>query len=193
MSSETHQKSIAVVYGKMQGDRIAKMPAWLKTRLDDVVNQIDDLLIERDELSQVRDLLERKVRDQEEAITALREQAVRQASVIAEGFKNAKEPGWLEEPGRYDGDLTAVLTVLPGAKKPYRVTVAMWREPVWKDQEARWVESRKGIFSDFDYEHDFKSLWGAIKYLYKVRAFADAKGIAERAQAAETSNRTWLA
>lgn len=78
-----------------------------------------------------------------------------------------------EGAGRFEGDLDAVLTVLRGEKKPYRVKVWEWR---WfateRGDELQWAPPHI-LDNRFDYRKDFRTLEKAVAYLYKVRAAAE--------------------
>lgn len=74
--------------------------------------------------------------------------------------------------GRFEGDLDAVLSYDPWARKPYIVTAWIWET----DPLARWmptVRGAYGMYGDLDHEKSFKRLNKAVAYHYAIKARAE--------------------
>lgn len=97
-----------------------------------------------------------------------------------------------EPVGRYEGDLFAVLSVDPLAKKPYRVEILSWG---WRHRDgAEELGWRKAIDVLDGYYHvkEFRRLSRAVRYLYDVRGAAELGHIIRRQQKAAESRREVL-
>jgi hypothetical protein len=102
--------------------------------------------------------------------------------------------------GRFPGDLYARLDYDPIQKKPYRVCVWVWRQPVFKadGDNFDWYQSKNvghgfdEICGGFDHEKHFKKLDQAVSYLYDVLGSAELRRLYRRVQEDATSRRVVL-
>lgn len=203
MTTETHQQAAAIVYKDITPKRRSRLPLWLADRLRAVVDEIEDLLINRVKLeSDVRDM-EGKLQEAQAQVANLLDEvstlkaSLRQVQLRSLGApKSPAEPDYvMRDPkeGRYKYDLMAELTVLPGERKPYRVTVWEWAYS-YTHQKWGWYPYLPGIGKDeFKPQRDFKTAWDAAEYVGKVRGHADGALIVKRAEDAHQAARTRIA
>lgn len=178
--TESYRWAKATVFGAppMTRDRHKRLPEWLKRHLENLACVIDDLVKDRDGLKENLAAADRKI-----------------VAMESESKTKADPVDWSHRPripaeGRYEGDLYAQLTVLPGSRKPYTVRVWAWHYS-YNQEKWLWRDAYDSVYDDnFPHEKSFRKSWQAVAHLNKVRGRADAKPLTDRIIKAREAGRT---